>query len=152
MADPFSVLVGLTGTVDVVLRAGIECYRFLAEIRDASDEIQRLQSCVGETRLVIESSRQYLQKLSDNLSPKLVLEAELNTAMLLFKSALSALKRELNSLISLVKKYTGTNRAWGKIKDVLDTRRVKRSLERLEGSRSMLTTALALADWLVDLL
>ena len=155
MADPLSLaasIFAVIGTADVVLRASLEFSRFLSNIKDAPTEVERLRICLHDNTLLVETSKQYLEELRDcnSLSPASQRNIGLSRALTHFTSAIRALERELISLVGLAKRHSGVSKSWGRIKWLLDERKVGQSLQRLENSKSTLTTALVLVGRFVD--
>ncbi|KAI9654924.1 MAG: hypothetical protein M1821_005677 [Bathelium mastoideum] len=116
MPDPFSLLTGSIGMADVVLRASLELYRFLCDIEDAPSEIQSLQDCVRETRLLVESSKKCLEAVINKDLSTSAPDTDLNKALPLLKSAISAIERAQNSLMIAAKRHKNLGTSWSKIK------------------------------------
>ena len=149
MSDPLSISASafaVVGLADVVLRTGKECYQFLCAIKDAPSEVQRLQECIQETALLVQNSRKYCKELkaSSPSAQSSSTPAASDQVMLLFKSALRGFEREFSDLRIVARRYNVTTNTWGKIKWVLDERKLGKSMSRLEASKSTLVTALML--------
>jgi hypothetical protein len=148
MAEPFSVATGsfaVIGLADVVLRAGKEFYQFLDTIKEAPTEVERLRYCIHDNTLLVEESKHYWQDLKDRAPlTSSSSTTTLSRALPQFTSALRSLDRELSTLVTLVKRHDGITKSWGRIKWVLDERKILKSLQKLEISESTLLTALLL--------
>lgn len=153
MAEPFSTAASafaVVGVVDVVLRASIECCRFLSKIKDAPAEIDRLRTCIKENTQLIETLKKHLDRLRDPTSSVVWSTTELSSTFDGFNSSVRALHRELNALQTLAKKHGSADTTWARVKWVLDGRKMSKSLEKLERSKSTLSVALSLVEGLVD--
>jgi len=152
MADPLSITASsfaVVGAVDVVLRASVECGRFLSEIKDTPAEIDALWTCISENRQLVEILKKRLEELKT--SPILP-TADLTSVFTIFNSSVRALQRELNTLQTLAKKYSCIDKTWTKLKWVLDARKTNKSIEKLERLKSTLSVALSLVEGSVNLL
>lgn len=146
MIEPFSVAASsfaVVGVADVVLRAGKEVYQFLNAIKDAPAEVERLRQCIHDNALVVQESKRYWEELKQSASSISSSTTSLSQAFLQFISPLRSLDRELSALGSLVKRYKGVT-SWGRIKWVFDERKILKSLQKLEMSKSTLTALLVL--------
>ena len=147
MADPLSLVANICaviGAAEIALRASIEFSGFLIDLKDAPSEIERLRIGLQENTLLLESAKHYLEELKDRVA-RPVASAELTRlteALALFTSATRAFQREVVSLATVARKHQGVRKSWGRIKWVLDERKVGRSMHRLEESKSALTIAL----------
>lgn len=153
MTDPFSIVASsfaVVGAADVVLRASVECCRFLSGIKDAPAEIAQLRVSIQENKKLIESLRKHLDELRDPASSISMSANDPISALDGFDSSFRALHRELNSLQKLAKRYSGVDRTWARVKWLLDERKIGRSLEKLERSKSMLGIALSLIEGFVN--
>ena len=153
MTDPFSMAASsfaVVGVADVVLRASVELCRFLSEIKDAPAEVERLRDFVMENTLLVEHSKQFLEELKRRPPSASALDVNLSGALYLFTSAIRALRRELNALAILARKHNGSNKSWGRIKWVLDERKINKSFLAFETSKTTLNNALALVSRFVD--
>jgi len=139
-ASSFAVV----GPADVVLRAGKEVYQFLNAIADAPAEVETLRFCIHDTTLLVEESKRYWEELNDCVSSTSSSTTILNQALPQFKSALRTLSRELSALLTLAKRHNGITKSWGRLKFVLDERKILKTRQRLEVSRSALGVALML--------
>jgi len=154
MTDPFSVATSsfaVVGLADVVLRASKEFCQFLSAIKDAPTEVERLRCCIYENTLLVEDSKRYWEELKDSASLTSSSATTLSQALPQFTSALKALGRELSALDTLAKRHNGIAKSWGKIKWVLDERKINKSLQRFEVSKSTLVAALVLVGRSVNL-
>ena len=155
MSDLLSVSASafaVVGLADVVLRTGRECCQFLCAIRDAPSEVRRLQNCVQETALLVHNSKKYCEelKVSTLSTQSSSCPPASNQVIALFTSASKGLKREYSALEIVAKRHNATAKTWGRIKWVLDERRLAKSLSRLEASKSSLVAALIFVGRLVD--
>lgn len=145
MTDPFTLAAGsfaVLGVVDVVLRASIECCRFLSALKDAPEEITRLCSCIETNKLLVESFKKHLdglQSLAATLST-----TDTKEALKLFESSVKSFDRELSNLKLLETRYKVKNKIWSSIKYHLDDRKVNKFLRNLENAKSGLCAALSL--------
>lgn len=141
-ASAFAVI----GAADVVLRASAEFVRFVNDIKDAPTEVENLRIRLQETTLLVEVSKDYLKTLSNAATGSSTpLEThDLNKAHSLFNSAIRGLKRELESLITIIGKHHGASKSYGRVKWLLDSRRVAKAQQNLETSKATLNTALTL--------
>ena len=149
MAEPLSLvasIVAVIGAANAAIRTSLEVLRFLTDIKDAPAEVERLRDCLRETTLLVETSKSSLEDLkrSTSLSSSSQETLGLRQALTHFTSAIKALDRELISLVAIARKYNEVSRAWGRIKWIFDEKKVARSLQRLESSKSLLNTALLL--------
>jgi hypothetical protein len=148
MAELFSVVASSFAVValaDVVLRAGNKVYQFLNAINDAPAEVERLRCCIHDNNLLIEESKCYWEELKESVSlASSSSTTTLRQALPQFTSALRTLDRGLSTLVTLAKRYDGVTKSWGKIKRVLDERKILKTLQRLEVSKSTLGVALML--------
>ena len=154
MADPLSITASsfaVVGVVDVVLRASVECCRFLSEIKGAPAEIGGLQSCIKNNIELLRALKKHVDELQDPASAMCLSAAELNTTLSGFTSSLRALQRELNTLQVLARKYNSNDRVWTRVKFVLDARKISKSLERLDRSKSTLNVTLSLVEGLAEI-
>lgn len=141
-ASAFAVI----GAADVVLRASAEFVRFVSDIKDAPTEVENLRIRLQDTTLLVEASKAYLETLSNaTTGSSTTLETrDPNKALSLFTSAIRGLKRELESLITIIARHHGASKSYGRIKWLLDSRRVAKAQQSLETSKSTLNTALTL--------
>ena len=145
MADPFSLAAGsfaVLGVVDVVLRASIECCRFLSALKDTPEEITRLCSCIKINKLLVELFKKHLdgmQSLAATLST-----TDTKEALKLFESSVKSFDRELSNLKLLETRYKAKKKIWSSIKYHLDDRKVNKCLRNLENAKSGLCAALSL--------
>lgn len=149
MAEPFSVAASsfaVIGVADVVIRAGNQVYQFLTAIKDAPAEVENLQTAIHDNIVLVENSKSYLEKARQFSLPNSVTSTSLNKILPQFTSALNALNRELLLLLNLTKRYKGMSNVWGRIKFVFDEKRIQKSLQRLEMSKSSLKLALELIN------
>lgn len=149
MAEPLSLaasIFAVIGAADVVLRASIEFSHFLAAVKDAPADVERLRTSLQETTLLVETAKHYLEELKDcrSFSPASPQTVGLGKALSCFTSCIRALERELVSLVALVRRYDGACQSWGRIKWILDERKLGKSMQKLETSKVALTTALVL--------
>lgn len=148
MVEPFSVAASsfaVVGLADVVLRSGKEIYQFLSAIKDAPEEVDRLQCSIGDTALLVENVKCHAQELSQSDSLTTTTPTSASQMMLQIQSALRSLDRELSALVKLAKRYQTMHNKWERIKWVLDERKILKSLRKLEASKSALVAALVLA-------
>lgn len=149
MADPFSIAASsfaVVGAVDVVLRASNECRRFLSGIKDAPAEIATLQACVRENEGLLTELKKHFEELRSPVSTISPSAFDADPALDGLNSSIRALQRELLALQTLTRKHKGSDRTWGRVKWLLDERKVAKSLERLEKSKSTLGIALSLVE------
>ena len=145
MADPLSLAAGsfaVVGVVDVVLRASVECCRFLSALKDAPEGIGRLQSSIETNKALVDSFEEHLggqQGLAAALSA-----THAEEALKLFESSVKSFDRELSTLKLLATKYAGKKKLWGSIKYHLDDRKVNQSLRNMENARGGLCAAFSL--------
>lgn len=154
MADPLSFvasILAVVGTADTVLRAGTELSHFLTDIKDAPAEVIQLRTCLQENTLLVETSKHYLQELTDSntLSSTSREATDLSKAITLFTSSVKSIERELSSLVTIARRLNG-NKSWGRIRWVLDGRRIGKAMHKLESVRLGLTAALVLVSRLVN--
>lgn len=146
MIEPFSVAASsfaVVGVADVVLRAGKEVYQFLNAIKDAPAEVESLRQRVHDNALVVQESKRYWEELKQSASSTSSSTTSLSQAFLQFISVLRGLDRELSTLGSLAKRHKGVT-SWGRIKWVFDERKILKSLQKLEVSKSTLIALLVL--------
>lgn len=149
MPDPFSTAASsfaVVGAVDVVFRASVACRRFLSDIKDAPEEIDRLRTCITENTELFDNLKKYSADLQDPTSPMSSPHADLRQALNQLESAAKALQRELNSVGVLAKKFSGKDKTWTKVKFVLDGKKINKCLEKLERTKSTLTLVLSLVE------
>ncbi|KAF2875575.1 hypothetical protein BDV95DRAFT_602990 [Massariosphaeria phaeospora] len=153
MAEPLSLaasIFAVAGAADVVVRASVECCRFLSAITGAPADIECLRGSIEENQLLAQNLRQYLIEVNTTSGSSISAPAsaasspDLRDALKLFYSAIKALRREFGELDKLGKKYSGPNRMWGRIKFVLDERKIRQHMTRLQSSKSTIANALAL--------
>jgi hypothetical protein len=147
MAEPFSLVASsfaVVGLADVVLRAGKECCQFLNAIKDAPTEVEQLQCSIHDNVLLVEDSKRYWEELKECASLTSSATTSLSRALPQFKSALRALDRELVALATLAKRHSVNIKSWGRIQWVLDERKILKSLQKFEISKSTLVAALVL--------
>lgn len=145
MADPLSLAAGsfaVVGVVDVVLRASVECCRFLSALKDAPEEIGRLQSCIETNKALVESFKTHLGEQRGLAAALSATHAE--EALKLFESSIKSFDRELSALKLLATRYAAKRKLWGSIKYHLDDRKVNQSLRNLENAKSGLCAAFSL--------
>ncbi|KAI9888767.1 MAG: hypothetical protein M1814_006461 [Vezdaea aestivalis] len=149
MAEPFSLATGcfaVLGTADVVVRAGRRFHRFLCDIKDAPQAIERLKESVETNLTFVEESIKYLQDFKDNESFLYPEETDPSQVLNLFTPPIRALCRELTTLGDKAKKFQGPVKPWGRIKFVFDERNIQKSLARLECAKASLVVALLLVN------
>jgi hypothetical protein len=151
MPDPFSVAASsfaVVGVVDVLLRASVECCRFLSEIKGAPEEIDRLRTSITENNQLFETSKKYLDDLQNPTSPICSPDADVQLSQALdqLKSSLRALQREIEALSILAKRFSGKDKAWMRFKFLLDTKKINKCLEKLERTKSTLSVVLSLVE------
>jgi hypothetical protein len=149
MAEPFSVAAScfaVVGLADVVSRAGKEFYQFLNAFEDAPTDAARLRDCIHDIILLVEESKRYWEGLKDHVSsvPSSESATSLRQALPQFKSSLRSLDREMSSLVTVARRYDGITKSWVRVRWVLDWRKIDKSLQRLESSKSTLVGALLL--------
>jgi len=155
MADPFSITASsfaVVGVADVVLRASIECCRFLSEINGAPAEIDRLQTCIKENMGLVDTLKEHLDDLRTPASAMSLSAIDSSSALNSFNSSIRAIHRELNALRALANRYGLGDKSWARVKWVLDERKISKSLENLERSKFTLSVALSLVEGFVNLL
>ena len=153
MADPFSLAAGsfaVVGLVDIILRASSQFCHLISDVKDAPANVERLRTCVQENSLLVEALKQYLNEIRSAISSTSASAADSRQALDLFTLTITALKRELESLLVLSQKHNETRKTWGAIKLWLDERKVNSSLRSLESSKSTLAHALMLLGWFSD--
>lgn len=155
MAEPLSTAASafaIVGVADVVLRATVECHRFLSGIKDAPAEIKELQACLQENKQLFKALIKHLEDLRDLTSSISAFARESSSALDGLTSAIRALDRELKALQISIKKYNGHDKTWARVKWVLDNRKISKSVEKLERSKSTLSVFLALVEGFVGLI
>lgn len=130
----------VVGVADVAIRTGREVYGFLCSLADAPKEIIRLCDLIKDTTLLAETSKQCLDKLNDAKSPVTTCGAVTSLDV-----SLKGFNRELQSLRALSSRLKGTTRTWGRVRYVLDERKISKALENLERWKVLLGTALIMA-------
>jgi hypothetical protein len=143
MSGCFEVAAGafaVIGVADVTIRYGREVYGLLRDIADAPYEIERLCSVTKEITLLAETSRGFLDAF-DKRKPS---DATFQMIALL-DTSLKSFNRELHSLRVLSAKFRGGNKNWGRVRYVLDERKISKAFENLERSKGLLGDALAMA-------
>jgi hypothetical protein len=153
MVDPLSVAASafaVVGVIDVVLRASIEFCRFLSEIKDAPKEVEQLRNNINGTIHLLNASKKCLEDLQNNTFPTDSSSIDVTDTIEQFRVAIRSLDRELKPLVALTKKPNLADRSWARVKWVLNERKVEKSLQKLEYSKSTLTNALVLVGWCVD--
>ena len=149
MADPLSLAASafaVVGVADLALRASKGVYQFLSDIKNAPTEIENLRSCVGDNIRLVEQSKQLSQELSSQNVPPTT-NSFLNNSkenLELLKTVIRSLNRELDVLAKLAKKHAGASKTWGSIRWILDDKKVLKSLQKLEASKTSLNSALSL--------
>lgn len=147
MADPFSLAAGtfaVVGVADVVLKASIECCRFLPTIKGAPEEIIRLQTRIEENRALAEAFITHLNGLQNIVIGTAIPRME--KALKLFEKSVKSFNRDLTALIILEARYKGTSKLWSAVRHVLDEKKLSKCLGSLENAKSMLSTALLLVE------
>jgi hypothetical protein len=147
MAEPFSAAASsfaVIGLIDVVLRAGKEVYQFLGSIQDAPTEVDSLRCSIHDNALLVEELKRYWGEIQQSVSSASSCTTDLSQAIPQFTAALRTLNRELSALVTLAKRHDGITKSWGKIKWVLDQRKVLKIVQRLEVSKSTLGLGLML--------
>ncbi|ORY08834.1 hypothetical protein BCR34DRAFT_569282 [Clohesyomyces aquaticus] len=142
MGDPLSVTSGAfaaVGFVDVLVRASIECCRFLSAIAHAPVEIERLKCCIKENKTLLEEVKNYLkdQTWTD------CMDHPDNKFSKLLEATLHGLEREFDEIQKLGKRYQDGK--WARIKFVLDERRIARHIQRFESTKVSLSNALSVS-------
>ncbi|OAL46496.1 hypothetical protein IQ07DRAFT_590637 [Pyrenochaeta sp. DS3sAY3a] len=133
MSGAFETAAGafaVVGVADVLVRTGRELYRFLSDVSDAPDEVKRLSECVRETILLVDAL---------NKQAKTIVDAAIAASV---QAAVKALNRELQSLKVVLAKLKGAKTTWSRIKYVLDEKKVLKTLNNLERSKSLLANSL----------
>ncbi|KAF2785996.1 hypothetical protein K505DRAFT_205690, partial [Melanomma pulvis-pyrius CBS 109.77] len=152
MPDPLSLAASsfaVIGVADVVLRVGVECCRFLSEIKDAPAEIDSLRTCIKDNLQLVDTLKKHSDDLRDPAPPMSLPATDASSALDGFNSSIRALHRELNALQALAKKHSGIDKTWARVKWILDERKINKSLEKLERSKSTLGVALSLLEGFV---
>jgi hypothetical protein len=147
MAEPFSLVASSFAVVGLaygVLWAGKECCQFLNAIKDAPIEVKQFQCSNHDNILLVEDSKRYWDDLKESASLTSSTTTALNRAFPQFKSSLRALDRELVAFATFTKRHNGNIKSWGRIKWVLDERKILKYLQKFEASKSTLVAALVL--------
>lgn len=144
MSGAFEVAAGafaVVGVADVLIRTGRELYNFLRDIEEAPTTAKRLCNSIDEILALAGASRTCLLQLNTRTQGAPVTETT-NT----LNSALKALDREVKSLRATTAKCRGASKRWSNIRYALSEQRIEKALRSLEQSKSLLTSALTLAD------
>lgn len=150
MSDPLSVAASafaVVGVADVVLRTSIELRRFLSEIKDAPKEVEWLKNCLDDTSRLLNASKKCLQDLQNSTPLTTSSNIDVTGAVEQFSTTIRSLDREFKTLITISKKHKLGNKSWARVKWVLDERKVEKTLQKMEYSKSTLTNALVLVGW-----
>jgi hypothetical protein len=119
MADPFSIAASsfaVVGVADIVLRASIECCRFLSEIKGAPAEIDRLQTRIKENMGLVDTLKEHLNDLRTPASAMSLSVIDSSSALDGFNSSVRAIHREQNALRALAKRYGMSDKTWARVK------------------------------------
>lgn len=133
MSGAFETAAGafaVVGVADVLVRTGRELYRFFNNVSDAPDEVKRLSECVRETILLVDALK---KQARSNVDAAIVASVQ---------AAVKALNRELQSLKLVLAKFKGSKTTWSRIKYALDEKKVLKTLNNLERSKSLLANSL----------
>ena len=151
MAEPLSVAassIAVLGLADVVLRAGNELHAILRAIKDAPKELEELRSTIAAINLLVEEADLYREELERSFRvPASVNSASSSTSMPpapLLSATLRSLNRQLSALVKLAKQHEGVAKPWGKLKWVLDEKRIGKYVLKLEALKTSLTSSLAI--------
>ncbi|KAL1797825.1 hypothetical protein ACET3X_004431 [Alternaria dauci] len=132
----------IIGVAEVVVRTGREVHGFLRDIAGAPEEIDRLCTTVKETTLLAEAVKQILETFASRTPNDAT-----NRSAALFESTLKSLQRELQNLRMLNARFRGmSNTTWGRVKYVLDERKVNKMFNNLERAKSLLANSLQVAS------
>lgn len=147
MADPFSIAASsfaVLGVADVVLRTCLKCHRFLSDIQDAPASVETLTICLLNNTSLVQSLKKHIYGLKSTASPVEIIE--LQPAIEHFKTAIGALRREMDTLSGRFLKYNRMSKTWANVKHVVGEKEVRKIIERMEHSKSILSVALSLVE------
>ena len=149
MTDPLSIAAGsfaVVGVLDVVLRTGRELHAFLGAIKDAPTNLEDLKLSLANVNLLVGDVRLYLEEIDVSAPAAGAISSTNPTPSRQPQPALSAvlksLQRELSTLLALVNRHGSLAKPWEELKYILDERKIKTSLQRLETSKSTLNGVL----------
>lgn len=140
MTAAFEIAAGalaVIGVADIALRTGREVYGLLHNIVDAPNDIRRLCDSVKEISQVVEISRECLETFfNQNRKSDAVIES--------LNAILRSLNRELHSLRALSLQFGCSKARWNRVKYVLDKRKIGKSLDNIERSKTLLANAMTI--------
>ncbi|KAH8716744.1 hypothetical protein GQ44DRAFT_829784 [Phaeosphaeriaceae sp. PMI808] len=133
--DLAAAVFAIIGVADVAVRSGLQVSQFLRDIADAPSEVDRLCDSIRETIQLAGISKDCLKALYNQPTTSHGVAESLNTS-------LKGLNRELHSLSVLSSKFKETHVKWSRVRYVLDKRRIVKSLDNIERSKTLLTGTL----------
>ena len=149
MADPLSVSAGsfaVVGVLDVVLRAGRGLHAFFGAIKDAPRDLDELKRSLGDVILLVADVQAYRRALENSpLNAVPITSMNPNSKpqpQITLMAALRSLQRELSSLTALVKRHKDLANPWEKLKYMLDEKKIRASVQKLETFKSTLNSVL----------
>ena len=158
MSDPLSIATGsfaVVGVLDVVLRTGRELYAFIGAIKDAPRHLMDLKLSLADVNLLVGDVKLYLDELEVSAPAAGLILSKNSTPSrqppLPLSAALKSFQRELSSLLASVNRHGDLAKPLGKLKYILDERKVSMSLQKLETSKSTLNGVLVLIGRYCDL-
>ncbi|KAK3390286.1 hypothetical protein B0H63DRAFT_538537 [Podospora didyma] len=144
MADPLSTLGAIASAIkaaDVAIRVSREIYKFLGELKSASDDVQRLRNELQETELLFGNVLTYMNEFSQDSAQQGTHE-NLN---LLLPPSLTLAVDGFAEDIELIRKCLPANlsRVIGRAKFVFQKSRIEELTQRLVHRKATITLALA---------
>ena len=141
MADPLSTLGAIASSIkaaDVALRISREIYKFLGELKSASDDVQRLRNALQETELLFGSVLSYMNEFQGSAQVQATQNLNLPPSLTL---AVDGFAED----IALIRKCLPANlsRIVGRAKFVFQKSRIDELTQRLVYRKSTVTLALA---------
>lgn len=151
MADPLSTAasaLACIGAVDVLVRTGRELFRYIAEIKDAPKDAQRLRASIKDVQSFAHDTKLFLEeetkvRTAGGTSAPAAAASPPPSAVNQVEATLKAVNTELGDLVHLATKHNGVTNPGGRIKWVFE-RKIGYALQRIEKSKLSLVAALAL--------